>query len=195
MAFDTPPDFSKYSTQPKTDWPSQATSTLDELNTLMAANGEANRANLSTELANRLLAAKHQNEMANTYNNAINARTQTNATAQEDAWKKLQQASYVNHFDPKTFGPNMDSNPFFSRMPAVNEDERAGAKALQDTTRDSLMNGQYTNNGGAPLPAINPNPSAPIPEALMKPPKQGIWSKIGQGLKIAAPYVKLLAKV
>jgi hypothetical protein len=192
MAFDTPPDISQTpysgSKQPGLTWANTAAS-LDDINRLMGANQQTNASNLSTELANRLANARLQNDMASTYQNAMNTRTQTNATAQTDAWRKLQQAEFVKNFNPATYGPNLSKNPYFQRLQAPSANVVAGATSLGDTMRDSLMSGQYTNNGGAPLPAINSQPSEAIDPRLLTPPKQGTWSKILKYAAIAAPYV------
>ncbi len=189
MAFDTLPDISQTSYGSKPGAKGMVTSTLADLDALMGANAQTKASNLGTELAARLAKARSDAETSSRYQTDINARSTANQAGQTNAWQKLQQAGFVQNFDPSKFGPNLTSNPYFQRMQGPSADVVAGAKSLTDTSRDALMSGQYTDNGGAPLPGINPGNYQNIPDRLMTPPKQSTWSKILKGAEIAAPYV------
>ncbi len=190
MAFtDTPPDISKTPYGGTPSYGQMATTTLDQLNALMGQNEQTKASNLGTELSARLAKARSDAASSDAYQGAVNARTGVNMAGQADAWKKLQQAAFVQNFNPATFGPNLGKNPYFRPLTAPSADVVAGAKSLADTSRDALMSGQYTNNSGAPLPGINPSLYETIPDNLMTPPKQSTWSKILKGAGLAAPYV------
>src|SRR6266702_4081761 len=116
----------------KPEYAGMAGTTLDDLNTLMGTNAQTKASNLGTELAARLAKARSDAENSTAYQNAINQRTGMNIAGQTDAWKKLQQASFVQNFNPATFGPNLSKNPYFRPLTAPSADVVAGAKSLMD---------------------------------------------------------------
>jgi hypothetical protein len=131
---------------------------------------------MDTQVANNNAAAQYQD--------ALNARATTNRASQDDAWKKLQQSSYVLN---NTGSPGGQFSPYTRAIAAPSDDVKAGAKSLQDQTRDALMSGEFNTNGGAPLPMPVDRSNFALPSNVVNP---GTGEKIAN---VAGPALDMWA--
>lgn len=156
------------------------------LPTVLSAGGAVASAMSGSAAANRdakatasLAQQKEQDQQQRDFQDQMIARETSDRAGQSDAWKKLQQASYVagggaNQAPTMTTSGRALAPTSFSPK-AAGADEVAAATALQGQTRDDLMAGRFHTNGGAPTPLTAPKPFVFDPKLL----DPSIWEKLG----------------
>ncbi len=151
--------------------------------TVLAGAGAASAANRDAKLSATMDQNAQNIQAQNAFQNQLLARSAENRAGQSDAWKKLQQSSYVKNWKPS----GTSFSPYTRSLVAPSEDVRAGADALMGQTRDSLMSGRY-NDGGAPL-AMPTNMQGTVDPSLVNP---SMWEKI---FNVAGPGMDVLGSL
>lgn len=115
---------------------------------MLTSGAQADAANRGTQIDVNLEQEKLRQQADRTFIDQMIARSAEDRAGQSDAWKKLQQSSYISGWKQ----PTAKFSPYAADLVAPGADVVAGANALKDQTRDSLMSGRYNTLGGAPLP-------------------------------------------
>lgn len=116
---------------------------------VISGNEKAGAANRNAQVDAAIEQEKIRAAEDESFQRQLMTRAQDDRAAQTNAWKQLQQTSYVANRNSQ---PQTSFSPYTRQLAPVSDDVVAGAKSLMDTQRDALMAGRYNTNGGAPLP-------------------------------------------
>lgn len=156
---------------------------FDAAGRMLQAGSQADAQNRGTKVDIGMEQEKLRQQQQRDYQSEMVARSQDDRAGQGDAWKKLQQASYVANWKPT--GTNF--SPYARPLTPPSTDVQQGATALMGQTRDDLMSGRFRTGGGAPPPLpVDPslNPFTVDPN-LVNP---SLWERLqgyaGAGLSL-----------
>lgn len=151
----------------------------------LSGGSQASASNRGTAIEAGLAQEAIRQQQMRDWENAMNARSQEARANQGDAWKRLQQSSYVTNWQPSA----ARFSPYSKPLTAPSFEARQGATSLMEQTRDDLMAGRFRAPQMGDL--ARPQPYTIDPKLL----KPGAWEQIsgyaGAGLTGLGAWDKL----